>query len=95
VLDVWAVGEAYESYIGRWSRLVAAQHLDWLAVPPGLRWLDLGCGTGALSESILARCSPGQLTALDRSAGFLQTAARRITDPRVHFACADGRARSC
>jgi SAM-dependent methyltransferase len=92
VLDVWAVGEAYESYIGRWSRLVAGQHLDWLAVPPGLRWLDLGCGTGALSESILEHCRPGQLTALDRSAGFLQTAARRITDPRVHFACADGQA---
>jgi cyclopropane fatty-acyl-phospholipid synthase-like methyltransferase len=47
--DVWAGGGAYESYMGRWSSLVSEQFLSWLAVPPGSRWLDVGCGTGELS----------------------------------------------
>jgi hypothetical protein len=52
--DIWASGAAYEPYVGRWSRLVARECINWLAVPPRQRWLDLGCGTGALAETILA-----------------------------------------
>ena len=51
--DVWASGEAYEPYVGRWSRLVAREFLAWLDVPPGRAWLDVGCGTGALTSIIL------------------------------------------
>jgi hypothetical protein len=51
--DTWASGAAYEPYVGRWSRLVAREFLTWLAVPAGARWLDIGCGTGALSQIIL------------------------------------------
>jgi 2-polyprenyl-3-methyl-5-hydroxy-6-metoxy-1,4-benzoquinol methylase len=47
--DAWTSGDAYEPYVGRWSRLVAREFLEWLAVPPGGRWLDVGCGTGALA----------------------------------------------
>jgi ubiquinone/menaquinone biosynthesis C-methylase UbiE len=53
VRDVWAIGAAYESYIGRWSRLVARELLRWLGVPPNSRWLDVGCGTGTLVEAIV------------------------------------------
>lgn len=52
--EVWASGDAYEPYVGRWSRLVAAKFLDWLDVGPQKRWLDAGCGTGALSAPTLA-----------------------------------------
>ena len=31
--DVWASGDAYEPYVGRWSRLVARQFVAWLGVP--------------------------------------------------------------
>ena len=51
--DVWAAGDLYEPYVGRWSRLVARPFLDWLAVPEGRDWLDVGCGTGALTELFL------------------------------------------
>jgi ubiquinone/menaquinone biosynthesis C-methylase UbiE len=44
--ELWAVGGAYEAYVGRWSRLVAAEFVGALAVPAGRRWLDVGCGTG-------------------------------------------------
>ena len=33
-------GKAYEQMMGRWSALVAGPFLDWLAMPPGLQWLD-------------------------------------------------------
>jgi hypothetical protein len=45
----WASGDAYERYVGRWSRPVAAEFLRWLGVPYGLDWIDVGCGTGALT----------------------------------------------
>ncbi len=90
--DVWAFGDAYEPYVGRWSRLVATQLLGWLAVPPGARWLDVGCGTGALSRTILDRAAPEAVTGLDASAGFVQHATARVADPRASFRVGDAQA---
>ena len=56
--DAWQAGDSYEAYMGRWSRLVAPAFLDWLGAPERLDWLDIGCGTGALSAAILARGQP-------------------------------------
>jgi len=56
--DVWASGDAYEPYVGRWSRLIARQFIAWLGVPRDKTWLDVGCGTGALSQVILDNASP-------------------------------------
>jgi SAM-dependent methyltransferase len=82
---MWAAGEAYEPYVGRWSRLVAAEFLDRLGVPHGARWLDVGCGTGALSGAILGRCSPASVLGVDPSEGFLAYARRQVADPRAEF----------
>ena len=65
--DVWASGAAYEPYVGRWSRLVAREFLEWLAVPPDSRWLDVGCGTGALSQTILEVASPSAVKLIARA----------------------------
>jgi ubiquinone/menaquinone biosynthesis C-methylase UbiE len=54
--DSWQAGDSYDAYMGRWSRQVAPRFLDWLDASPGLDWLEVGCGTGALSAAILARC---------------------------------------
>jgi trans-aconitate methyltransferase len=62
--DRWSAGDAYEPYVGRWSRPVAAEFLEWLAVPADARWLDVGCGTGALSETILERAAPREVLGL-------------------------------
>ena len=56
--DVFESGEAYEPYVGRWSRGVAPLFLSWLEIPAGRKWLDVGCGTGALCAAIVDRCSP-------------------------------------
>lgn len=92
MLEVWGKGDAYEFYVGRWSRVVAAEYLAWLGVPRDRSWLDLGCGTGALSQSVLAQCEPGRLIGVDRSEGFLREADRTTRDERANFAVADGAA---
>jgi SAM-dependent methyltransferase len=88
---VWGNTEAYESYMGRWSRPVAKAVLAWLALPPGLSWLDVGCGTGALIQAILTTADPREVLGVDPSADFLATAGQ-MADPRVHFAIGDARA---
>ena len=52
VKDKWDGGNSYEYFMGRWSRLMAPKFLNWLGFPESLSWIDIGCGTGALSESI-------------------------------------------
>lgn len=85
VADEWSSGERYEPYVGRWSRLVAPEFVDWLALPARLRWLDVGCGTGALSATILDRAEPSRLVGVDRSAGFVEYARRNVVSPAVTF----------
>jgi len=60
-------GEAYERAMGRWSRVVGKTFLDWLDVPKGLRWLDVGCGNGAFTEEIIERCAPIRVIGVDPS----------------------------
>jgi SAM-dependent methyltransferase len=87
--DKWNAGDSYEPYVGRWSRLVAADLVDWLAVGKGARWLDIGCGTGALSQTVLERASPSQVIGVDASEAFLGFARDSIRDPRIEFRMGD------
>ena len=76
--DAWNKGDPYELYVGRWSHLVAKRFVGWLNVPPSLRWLDVGCGTGALCAAIAESCQPAQLIGVDPSEGFLAKARERL-----------------
>ena len=87
--EVWATGDLYEPYVGRWSRQVAHVFVDGLGVPEGSRWLDVGCGTGALTQAIVDRRAPRTVTGLDPSAGFLVHARARVGGDGVRFAVAD------
>lgn len=80
VSDTFQQGAPYERYVGRWSRRVAPQFLAWLDPPPARRWLDVGCGTGALCEAILDRCAPASVTGVEPSEGFLQLARQNLGD---------------
>jgi SAM-dependent methyltransferase len=90
--DVWADGAAYERYVGRWSRLVAREFLAWLASAPGSRWLDVGCGTGALSQTILQCADPTAVQGLDRATGYVACAREQVRDARVRFDVGDAHA---
>jgi SAM-dependent methyltransferase len=87
-VDRWAGAAEYEAYIGRWSRPVAATFLDWLSIAPGQRWVDVGCGTGALCGAILERTNPVSVVGVDPSADFVELARRRVADLRARFAVA-------
>lgn len=64
-------GQAYERSMGVWSRLIGEIFLDWLSASPGLRWLDVGCGSGAFTEQIIQRCAPAEAQGIDPSEGQL------------------------
>lgn len=78
VSDTWEIGNPYEQYVGRWSRRVAPPFLSWLALPAGRRWLDVGCGTGALCAAIVDRCSPASVAGVEPSEGFLKAARENL-----------------
>ncbi len=78
ISDTWERGNPYERYVGRWSRRVAPEFLAWLQMPPGRRWLDVGCGTGALCAAIVDGCSPASVTGVEPSEGFLKTARENL-----------------
>jgi ubiquinone/menaquinone biosynthesis C-methylase UbiE len=82
---MWADGNSYESYVGQWSRLVAHQFLAWLDIPSGAQWLDVGCGTGALSQTILDNTSPHLVLGIDSSEEYIAFARKQIQDPRAAF----------
>ena len=70
---------------------MAQAFLHWLAVPAGRDWLDVGCGTGALTETVLGRAEPRTVVGVDPSEGFLNTARSRVDDPRATFRIGDAR----
>lgn len=78
VSDTWEPGSPYEQYVGRWSRKLAPLFLAWLNVPPGRKWLDVGCGTGALCAAIVDHCSPASVVGIEPSEGFLGAAKENL-----------------
>jgi SAM-dependent methyltransferase len=78
VSDTFEHGSPYEQYVGRWSRLVAPGFLSWLNIPARRRWLDVGCGTGALCAAIVDRCSPSWVAGVEPSEGFLKAAKENL-----------------
>jgi SAM-dependent methyltransferase len=91
--DAWQSGDSYDSYMGRWGRQIAPRFLDWLDARDGLDWLEVGCGTGALSAAILAQCRPAQsLISIDPSEGFITTARKNVPNGRAEFRVGDAQA---
>lgn len=88
--DVWASGTAYDEYVGRWSRPVAERFLHWLAPRPGADWVEVGCGTGALTRAVLAAAEPERIVATDRSPDFIAHLSGTVADGRVDPRVGDG-----
>ncbi len=76
--DGWSSGDAYEPYVGRWSRLVAREFVAWLDLSGGLRWVDVGCGTGALTATVLRDAAPASVLGVDPSEAFVAYATSHV-----------------
>jgi SAM-dependent methyltransferase len=73
--------DAYDRYMGRWSRAIGENFLTWLNPPPHRRWLDVGCGTGAFTDRVLARAAPETIIGLDPAPAQIEQAKRTVAAP--------------
>ncbi len=81
----FADSAAYELRMGRCSRVAGKTFLDWLSLPDGLQWLDVGCGTGSFTELVLGRNAPSAISAIDPSEGQIAFANSKPWASRVDF----------
>jgi len=85
-------GASYETMMGVWSRTAGEVFLDWLALPMGLRCVDVGCGNGAFTELLVERCAPREVQGIDPSEGQLAFARQRHTANIAKFQPGDAMA---
>lgn len=81
----WSSGLAYEDFMGRWSRKLAPKFVEWLQVPAGTHWLDVGCGTGALADAIHRFANPASVVGCDPARPFIEFARVRCSNDRTSF----------
>ena len=81
--------DAYDAFMGRWSRLLSAAFADFAGVATGMRVVDVGCGTGALTEHLVARIGPAAVTGVDPSKSFVAAMRHRFPGIDVHEASAE------
>lgn len=78
-------GSAYERMMGKWSGLIGEAFVEWLSPPPGLRWVDIGCGNGAFTQQLVERCAPLAIDGVDPSEGQLAFARQRLATSVAKF----------
>lgn len=83
--DVFSNATAYEGYVGRWGRLVAKRFVEWLNVPQESTWLDVGAGTGILTQVILQEAAPQKVIGVDLSPEYIEYARQHVQDARAEF----------
>ena len=77
--------DAYDRYMGRWSRAIGEKFLAWLHAPEQSRWLDVGCGTGAFTQLIVTQAAPATIVGIDPSPAQIEQAKRTIAAREVDF----------
>lgn len=85
----WRDSDGYDAHVGRWSAIVAESFIEWLDARASLRWLDVGCGTGALANATLAQARPAGVLGIDPATEYVRRAESLIGDPRASFMVAD------
>lgn len=90
--DNWQQSIEYDEFMGRWSRPLAREFLAWLGAPKDLAWLEIGCGTGSLTEAILERQAPTKFLGIDPSMSFVAYSEKRFIETGAEFKVGTGNA---
>jgi SAM-dependent methyltransferase len=90
--DRWTSGSHYDQWMGRWSRLLAQEFIKWLDLPAGLRWIDVCCGSGVITEAIVESNAPATVAGVDVSPEQIDFARQHRALPNVTFKTADAMA---
>jgi ubiquinone/menaquinone biosynthesis C-methylase UbiE len=90
--DKWTSGADYDQWMGRWSRLLAQDFLNWLNLPADLRWLDVCCGSGIVTQAVVERKAPASIVGVDASSDQIAFARQQRAYPNVTFETADAMA---
>ncbi|HSY64690.1 MAG TPA: methyltransferase domain-containing protein [Terriglobales bacterium] len=91
-MDKWTSGAAYDLWMGRWSRLLAHEFLNWLGPLSNLRWLDVCCGSGMLTEAIVQRFAPARVVGIDASPQQIEFACAHRSSSAASFETGDAMA---
>jgi len=89
---MFAESDAYERFMGRWSRPLAALLVDFATVEAGQAVLDVGSGTGALALAVVGAVPNARVTGVDPSDTFVRDAASRVVTGGVTFQVGDAQA---
>lgn len=89
---MFSMSAGYERFMGRWSRLLAPQFIDFAGVKDGDRVLDVGTGTGSVASAIAARLKSGAVTGVDPSEAFIAAAKKGASSERERFEVGDAQA---
>jgi SAM-dependent methyltransferase len=86
---MFQLADAYERFMGRWSRQLAPRFVRFADVVDGDTILDVGAGTGALAAAVAAAAPSSRITGIDRSAPYVEYATAHSPEARVQFRVAD------
>ena len=81
--------DAYDRFMGRFSRLLSPQMADLAGVRAGQDALDVGCGTGALLGLLVERLGASHVIGIDPSEAFVAATRERFPAVRIEHASAE------
>jgi SAM-dependent methyltransferase len=81
-------GDAYDRFMGRYSRELAPAFADFAHVESGQRVLDVGCGSGVLTEELASRIGADHVAGADPSP-LLDACAERVPGADLKRAAAE------
>ena len=87
--DFAGSGDAYDRFMGRYSRLLAPLFAEFCRVEQGQRLLDVGCGPGAFTALAADRLGPGSVVAVDPAPSFVAACRQRHPDVDVRAGAAE------
>lgn len=90
--DIFAESDAYEQFMGRWSRRLAPLLVTFASVDEGNSVLDVGSGTGALAFALAEAIPSVRVTGVDPSSAYVRYAQARTRGDRVRFSVGDAQA---